>query len=257
MPEFFGPGRRHHRWTGVLRDSGRLESGCWDMARIESPLIGSGSQEEVDLRVQALLGSGHLARISHLRGTQRTPAGRSCFARQARFASDDDRRDGHQAHRRNRRRRISAEGRRAIKFEKPKRSREDRQADQAGQKRQAAKADDEAVEEDEERSDRSESRSRAGRGFHQAHRRSGADVSDADGRNPPAHPRAGNRPGQENRNHPQDFPLQGAGERLLPSVGRGNSPAGGRRRSAVRPHDEDQHRRRAWPTRARSASAFR
>src|ERR1700677_2388434 len=38
--------------------SGRLESGCWDMARIESPLIGSGSQEEVDLRVQALLDLG-------------------------------------------------------------------------------------------------------------------------------------------------------------------------------------------------------
>jgi RNA polymerase primary sigma factor len=37
---------------------GRLESGCWDMARIESPLIGSGSQEEVDLRVQALLDLG-------------------------------------------------------------------------------------------------------------------------------------------------------------------------------------------------------
>jgi RNA polymerase primary sigma factor len=34
------------------------ESGCWDMARIESPLIGSGSQEEVDLRVQALLDLG-------------------------------------------------------------------------------------------------------------------------------------------------------------------------------------------------------
>ncbi len=58
MPEIFGPGRRHHRWTGVLRGSGRLESGCWDMARIESPLIGSGSQEEVDLRVQALLDLG-------------------------------------------------------------------------------------------------------------------------------------------------------------------------------------------------------
>jgi RNA polymerase primary sigma factor len=37
---------------------GRLESGCLDMARIESPLIGSGSQEEVDLRVQALLDLG-------------------------------------------------------------------------------------------------------------------------------------------------------------------------------------------------------
>jgi RNA polymerase primary sigma factor len=35
-----------------------LESGRWDMARIESPLIGSGSQEEVDLRVQALLDLG-------------------------------------------------------------------------------------------------------------------------------------------------------------------------------------------------------
>jgi RNA polymerase primary sigma factor len=58
MPEIFGPGWRHHRWTGVLRGSGRLESSCWDMARIESPLIGSGSQEEVDLRVQALLDLG-------------------------------------------------------------------------------------------------------------------------------------------------------------------------------------------------------
>jgi RNA polymerase primary sigma factor len=58
MPEIFGPGWRHHRWTGALRGSGRLESGCWHMARIESPLIGSGSQEEVDLRVQALLDLG-------------------------------------------------------------------------------------------------------------------------------------------------------------------------------------------------------
>jgi len=35
-----------------------LESGISDMATIESPLIGSGSQEEVDLRVQALLDLG-------------------------------------------------------------------------------------------------------------------------------------------------------------------------------------------------------
>src|SRR5471030_1436230 len=37
---------------------GRLESGCCLMARIDSPLIGSGSQEEVDLRVQAILSLG-------------------------------------------------------------------------------------------------------------------------------------------------------------------------------------------------------
>ena len=43
--------------------AGGVPAGCrgkWklDMARIESPLIGSGSQEEVDLRVQALLDLG-------------------------------------------------------------------------------------------------------------------------------------------------------------------------------------------------------
>src|SRR5271170_7734082 len=44
-------------WSRRSRDR-PLESGLLDMATIESPLIGSGSQEEVDLRVQALLDLG-------------------------------------------------------------------------------------------------------------------------------------------------------------------------------------------------------
>jgi RNA polymerase primary sigma factor len=57
IPEFFGPLLAASKADGVPVGQ---RSGKWllDMARIESPLIGSGSQEEVDLRVQALLDLG-------------------------------------------------------------------------------------------------------------------------------------------------------------------------------------------------------
>ena len=57
------------------------------------------------------------------------------------------------------------------------------------------------------RGDRPQPRGRAGRGVDQAHRRPGPHVPHPDGRDPPAHPRAGNRAGQEDRDHPQDLPL--------------------------------------------------
>src|SRR5579864_71297 len=61
MPELFGPDRCRHRSTGLFSCVEAAVGGkvvVKDMARIESPLIGSGSQEEVDLRVQALLDLG-------------------------------------------------------------------------------------------------------------------------------------------------------------------------------------------------------
>ena len=69
-----------------------------------------------------------------------------------------------------------------------------------------------------------------------AHRRSGAHVPHADGRDPAAQPRAGNRPRQEDRGDPQAFPPQGARVRRRPQPGRRDAEAGPRRRSALRPH---------------------
>ena len=164
---------------------------------METPLIGTGSQEEVDIRVKAMLDLGKSRGYLTYEELNEKLPGRSGLAGQARFAADDDRRDGHQAHRRDRHRRVHASPRK----------RQGRAEARHDRRQEPSRASPKPVVEGRRRRDRPEPRSRAGRGLHQAHRRSGAHVPHPDGRDPPAHPRAGNRAGQEDRNHPQDFPL--------------------------------------------------
>ena len=167
---------------------------------------------------------GHVARLPHVRGAEREAARRGGLPGQARLAADDDRRDGHQAHRRGRHRRVPEAAPRPQ--EARRQGRRGREGRGRGRRR-----------------DRPQPRGRAGRGVDQADRRPGPHVPHPDGRDPPAHPRAGDRPGEEDRDHPQDLPLQGARVRLLPPERGRHPPAGRRRRPAVRPDDEDQHRR--------------
>ncbi len=75
-----------------------------------------------------------------------------------------------------------------------------------------------------------------GRGRQPPHRRPGADVPHPDGFDPAAEARAGDRPGQEDRGHPQALPPQGAGVRRRLAAGGRDAQARPHRRPAVRPH---------------------
>ena len=89
-----------------------------------------------------------------------------------------------------------------------------------------------------------------------ADRRPGPDVPDADGRDPAAHPRPGDRPGQEDRDHPQAVPPQGPGVRLRPPPGGRRPQEGQRRRAAVRPDGQGLASPRTW-RRTRSSAGCR
>ena len=203
---------------------------------METPLIGSGSQEEADNRVSILLDLGTSRGYLTYEELNEQAAGRSRLARQARFAADDDRRDGHQAHRRARHRRIHVKQPQAS-VASPSTDHPPRAKPSTPSAEEITVEDDDEEEIDlnleEELAEASTKR-----------------IDDPVrmyltqmGEIPLLTREQEIAPGQEDRNHPQDFPLQGAGIRLLPSGGGGDSSAGRRRRSAVRPHDEDQHRR--------------
>ena len=66
-------------------------------------------------------------------------------------------------------------------------------------------------------------------------RRPGPDVPHPDGRDPAPDPRPGDRPRQEDRDHPQAVPPQGARMRLRAEARGRRPPQGQRRRAAVRP----------------------
>ena len=157
---------------------------------IESPLIGSGSQEEVDLRVQALIDLGKSrGYLTYDELNERLPD----------EVVSPDKLDSLLMM-------IDEMGIKLIdeadvgEFQQKAQGQVGqlaaRAASPAGSCRRARPG---GTGRGRGRGNRPEPRRGAGRGVHQAHRRPGADVPHADGRDPAADARAGNRAGQEDR----------------------------------------------------------
>ena len=151
---------------------------------------------------------GQGKRLPDLQPGQRIPARRRRQSREARSAPDAPRRTGHRADRR-----IRGRGTR-------------------GAAPRAARPDDTKPSCASSTSASSTKKATAAASTIRAH------VPHADGRDPAAHPRGGNRAGQEDRSHPQALPPQGARMRLRPAQRRRDAQARPRRRPAVRPHDQ-------------------